>query len=485
MSQLTNQIRQQQRKQCGFSVVLILGVGIVAMLWMAAVFSTLMPSFRKVTVAKNDSVSRATAEAAVDWACEQLSTSQGQADLDGSNSGSYPDPNGVTTTVPPDQLPTGCTASVNLRNVAPTSASAIYSPALATSNTNNKNFWRMLTVTANVPGNVTKRIRVALMPVPASGAGNGNGNPNQNNPTEQPLFVNALAAYGKVDIKGGAKTYSVDSSDANGVFNGSTFDQKNANADVASNTQIALSNGSQIAGDVVVYGNTTTGTANVTSDNAKGTHINGVISTSGTSTIDSKNVQNVANDPNGAVQTKVTHAPIPMISTTAPTTATPINLTSVNSKVALTGGTSYTTTSLNLGSKGQFDITGSGAVNIYVNGAGGTLTISSKNVSAAIPANLRIWYKGNEDVHVDNGANFAGIIYAPNAHVHVDNGGMIVGAVLAKNVTIDNGGTFVYDTDLNNTNLGLNAQWQTPTTTTTTTSAFSAASYQALSWQEF
>lgn len=480
------------RKESGISLVLILGIGIVAMLWMAAVFSTLLPSFRRVTVAKNDSLSRATAEAAVDWACDQLSTAQGQTMLDGSNSGSSPDPYGVNTIVPPDQLPAGATATINLKNVSPTapvaggtSGSAIYSAALAASNTGNKNFWRMMTVTATVPGGTTKRIRVALMPVQASGSGSGSGNGTPPPPPGDPLFVNALAAYGTVDIKGGAKTYSIDSSEANGVFNGSTFDGKNANADVASNKNILISNGSSISGDVTVLGNTTTSTANVTSDNAKGTHINGIVETTGTTNISSKNIGNVANDPGGAVQTKSTNAPIPMISTAAPSTATPINLTNVSGTVNLVGGTTYTTTSLKLNTKGLFNITGSGPVNIYVNGAGGTLQISSSKTSVALPANLRIWYTGGEDVHVDNGANFAGVIFAPNATVHIDNGGMIVGSVLAKNVTVDNGGTFVYDTDLNNANLGMNAQWTPPTATTTTAPAFSVASYQALSWQEF
>lgn len=484
--------RTHGRQETGVSLVVILGMGLVAMLWMAAVFSTILPSFRKVTVAKNDSLARATAEAAVDWACDQLSSAQGRTTLDGSNSGANPDPYGVNTSVPVDQLPAGTTATVNLRNVSPTApvaggtaGSSIYSAALAASNTGNKNFWRMMTVTASIPGGVTKRIRVALMPIQGAGSGSGSGSATPPPPPGDPLFVNALAAYGTVDIKGGAKTYSVDSSDANGVFNGSTFDGKNANADVASNSKIMISNGSSISGDVTVLGNTTSSTANITSDNTKGTHINGIVETTGTTTIDSKNVQNVANDPGGAVQTKSTNAPIPMISTAAPSTATPINLTNVAGTVNLTGGTTYTTTSLKLGTKGLFNITGSGPVNIYVNGAGGTLTISSSKTSVAIPANLRIWYTGGEDVHVDNGANFAGVIFAPNAMVHIDNGGMIVGSILAKNVTVDNGGTFVYDTDLNNANLGLNAQWTTPTTTTTAAQAFSAGSYQALSWQEF
>lgn len=455
-----------RRNSKGQSVVIMLILCLLSGLWLAGLFGALLPSYRRVGVATANNLVRNGAECGLDWAVDQLSNAATRSSIDVPIQGGQPSgPNPRVTNVPTNVLPAGvssATVSVLAMN-CPNTASC-YDQSLdnaVQANGISGPAWRVVRVSATLANGNTKAVQAVLAP---SMATSQTPQPNQNNP-----FNYALASL--TDITGNkpstpVKTYSFDS---NAGGNPQTSKQT-VNGDIGANRSINLGN-MNVGGNVRSFGQSA---YNITGSNARieqtaiatGTVMDAQVGTGGGNSVKI----NVLNSTNAAnpIQHNVLSDPIPTL--IVPDHAGAANLPSSGTVNA----GNYKVNSLT----NQNITVGSGPVNIFVEGSSAKIEFTGKiTVSSGHPGDVRIWYSGNQDVHLDNGKSLTAIVYAPNALVHFDNGGKLYGSVVGKSIVLDNGSEFFWDKQLSNLQLPTNS----PSMVTTA----SVGTYRTISYQEF
>lgn len=465
------------RNQTGSAVVTMLILCLLCGLLLTAMFGSVLPSYQRTTIARTASIARTAAESTVDWAVDQFANAGTRSNIDVQN-GSF----SRTIYMPSNLLPAGvnnCMVTVSAVNCPKTAScywDALDSTLPATTSVPAGPYqlgasptpWRVLRVDSTMATGFTKSIRVVLMPVVTS-------NPNGGQTTQQvPIFQYALASY--TNVTGNTpstpiKTYGYDSSKGGNP----QTSKETVGGDVAANGSIDLGN-SNIGGKVQTFG--AAGSGNITGKSAKvyetltasGTAPNAVIGTGGGS-----GKINVLNNKGEQEPLRQNFASTPIPKITIPPHAGAANLPSSGN---VTKGM-YKVTTL----ASQNITISSGPVDIFVEGASAKVDFKGTiNVSSGKPSDLRIWYSGSEDVHLDNGKQFTGVVYAPNALVHFDNGGKMYGAVLAKAVVLDNGSEFFYDKMLSDPNSGLT--YPVTTQAVPTCSINPNDGYRVISWQE-
>lgn len=500
---------RSSRDEGGFSLVVVIGIGIVATLFLTGLFSVVMPSFNRIAAVRTQTEMRNAAEAGIDWVINQYNIDGG------AGAGIANNTYGTTTpwiSIPSNIInPSGSnsftpTVQVQVQNVQPRRTSGIYNSNTAyylptadfmpywpsgaytianppPSNGITSNQWRIITVRAVPPttrladlnttdanGNaqviqnqqasaVVKNLQVVLRPVPVS--------PFQIN---GPVTTDGPQNYGpNTDIN----AYN---SKTDGV-NPTSF---GLGANIDSNSTISLPN-NDIKGDVRSRKTLSTQTDTITGQ-SKTTIFGRAYSNSliqGTAITDvqgrtkgqyyASDGTTILTDSGAKAYELQTAAPIQMPTIPRhPTGAT--RLDPITGAKSL--GTAGTTTDYYIDAGGtEISLSGSktidilGPTRIYLegptanSGGKGVVSISGNggfnNVSKK-PGDLVIYYDGAADLDISGNGTFYGVIIAPNAKIITAGNGQIYDAVVGEIFQGNGGGNsgaIHYDKALANMNL--------------------------------
>lgn len=460
-------VKQMNRNESGLALVSVLSLGIIMSIWAYALAALIIPSFQKASQAKHANVMRSACEATLDWATNNLATNAAIDDVNGS------DNNAVTTTLSPAQaalipLPSGISARITVKNVVPPATSFVYDSTIPAGFT-----WRMVTASAwytAKPG-TTKRVTVILKPL-----------------VQQNVVFN-YAAFGRNSITqtGNSSTDSVDTSQP-----GNTT--QTTGGDIAAIGKITLGSNSNIGGNVISYappgadgtpGLPTPGVVQVDGGTGNTVHghvvsygeVDGLTAVPPPPAPSSGNVLNenpgsyvgptVATNQGGATN------PTPTVPTTPSAPAGAVNLGAINlsgnNTLSLAPG-DYIVSSLSISGNAGLVLTGNSPVNIYVQGAGATISIGGNGITntSAQSTNLRMWYSGTSTVNISGNGNMTGVIYAPNSTVRNVGNGTVTGAIVGNYINMNGNAPYHYD----------RALATVPITIPT------VGSYQTVSWRE-
>lgn len=189
-ARLCSEIEQNMRPEKGISLATILAIGTVSSLWITAMMAIVIPTYQKTAGLKTSTAVRAAAEAALDYTLNQMNNSISQGN---------PSPYDAPSQVGSSQLSTISPGTLGLSNAninvqvlvqnlglqGPQSGQStqpmIYDPQLDQLIQQGKleNPYRLMTASATL-GNVTKNIRVLLVPqsvAPANGVTSNSGVP--------------------------------------------------------------------------------------------------------------------------------------------------------------------------------------------------------------------------------------------------------------------------------------------------------------------
>lgn len=512
------------RNEAGFSLIVVIGIGIVATLFLAGLFSVVMPSFNRIAAVRTQTEMRNAAEAGIDWVINQYNIDGGTGA--GINNDTY----GTTSywiDVPSNVInPTSSNSftprvQVQVQNIQPTRSSGIYNSQTAyykntaafepywpsggytvanppPSNGITSNQWRIITVRAVPPttnlsslnavdaqGNnqviqnqqasaVVKNLQVVLRSVPVSGF-----------QITGPVTTDGPQNYGP--------NTSIDAynSKTDGV-NPSSF---TLGANIDSNSTISLPNG-DIKGDVrsrktlATAADTITGQSKTTIWGRA--YSNSLIAGTTTSGIQgttkgqyySTDGKTILTETTGKAYEMLSAAPIQM-PTIPRHPGGAIRLDPITGSKSL--GTAGTTTEyyidaggteISLSGKNTIDI--NGPTRIYLegptanSGGKGVVSISGNggfNNISKNPGDLVIYYDGAADLDISGNGTFYGVIIAPNAKVITAGNGQIYGAVVGEIFQGNGGGNsgaIHYDKALANMNLLPSVQ-----------------TYEGITWREF
>ncbi|HEY9792310.1 MAG TPA: hypothetical protein V6D22_18045 [Candidatus Obscuribacterales bacterium] len=453
------------RRERGFVIAAALLMSIVVVCTTTAAAAMMMPSLKAMMTSRFSDVSRAQAEAALDWSVCQLNDPNNRSSLDG-----------MTVGVPSTVMSSGFSGTVECDNIAAPTYSYLYDPLADVNNSvagiTGGNGWR--TVTATVTNGVyKKKVRVILKPIYQTGTQTETTTTTVNGPA-QGIFTNALFSQQTLTASGGITTNSFDPTNTAAGFS-------NTGGNIGSNTAVVLDGTTTIGGNVAVDSipaGSTTQTV-VTS--------NGVSTVSGA--ISSNGLVSGVSGSGGTVQS-ATNAqqllpPVP----SAPSTATNLGTVNLTGKQSLNISQpgDYVLNSLSMSGQSTINITADGPVNFYIQGSGSSngISIAGQGItnSSGDPANFRIWYGGSGNVNLTGQGGLTGVIYAPNAPVKISGLGALYGAAIGNSVNIVGGGAFHYDRNLS-TDQSL--MWNPPITKTTTTTASveNLSNFQVVSWLE-
>jgi Tfp pilus assembly protein PilX len=254
---------------------------------------------------------------------------------------------------------------------------------------------------------------------------------------------------GIVTLGGSGYTDSYDSS--KGVYNKTGSDgklNKGSNGDVSTNSDLNISGGSHI------YGNVDTGPSGIFNNQS---FLSGTISHDMNHTVDAVVVptslsalpdSGTINLAGIATQTlpsgNYKYQSIATSRSGALTIIGPAN-------IYLTGSTSLSTAG---NSTISISASSTGPVVIYANGditAGGGGVVNNTN----LPVNLQVYgskSSGTQDLSISGAANFYGVVYAPNGNVTVANSGGLFGSVVGKTINVSGSAGIHRDVSLNSYN---------------------------------
>lgn len=154
------------RTNSGYSLVAVITIGIISSLWVAAMMSSMLPTYEKIISAKTGGLARISAEAAVDYTIDQLNSSFSAgaptSKLDAASEYTS------KTSVLPDQATgnTGARATVTVTNEQPPTSSMLYDAKIANLIAKKfiKNPFRRIEATATI-GGYSKHVQVMVGPV--------------------------------------------------------------------------------------------------------------------------------------------------------------------------------------------------------------------------------------------------------------------------------------------------------------------------------
>lgn len=505
-----------QRNASGFSLVVVLGIGIVSSLFIAGMFSVIMPSYHRIAVVRTQTEMRNAAEAGIDWVVAQYN-------LDGGASAGIDEPNYGSTSrwidIPSSVAnPLGNNSftprvQVQVQNTQPDNTSYVYNPTVAyyqatqafqaywpkngnytlanppASNGIACNMWRVITVRAVPP-------TTSLADIQALDA-------NGQTVTIQAQQASAVVKNLQIVLKPNPPTsfsLSAIATDSSVVFNGGGGDVNayNSNvtttptsfglgADIDSNGTVDMPNGI-VNGDVKSRYTPSTAQETVTGQK-NSTAVGRIFSNSYIDSDVKPNTKGQYYDSNGNLQTDTTkhyeyqkNAPMQMPTIpNHPGGSIQINPITGSASLGVSGQT--TSYYINNGGteislSGQKSITVTAPTRLYLEGnTSNTSTVMSFGGQASInnvskkPADFVVYYNGTADIDISGLGEFYGVIIAPHATVKVNGNGQIYGAIVG-NVFINNGGGksggIHYDLALKNANL-----------------ISSAFTYEPISWREF
>jgi hypothetical protein len=408
-------MKSRIRSEGGFSLPTIIGLGVVAGLWVLGTASLIIPTQYRIQKERLADQLRATNEAAVDWAVAQICQ-------DPTNVGNM----NTTWQFPTSAWPYSSDLQKNFNGrieitTAPAPADTyLHNPAKPALP------WKIVTATLQrtdtMMGTERRRVRVLLQPTEVAMQ---TVTPTQvvvpGNPI--PIFGGAMAADGDVGGSGNLYTETRDSKDPSYK----NQNDKDAPASIFSNTSVALTGNSNVGGEV-------------------GAPEGGSIS------LGSQVVVHQGNS---------TPAGDPM---QMPTMRPPGNYVKDLGAVKLSGKQTltisqpgdYKITSLDMSGQSTINITTTGKVNFYFEGGSTAGTTSIKLAGQGIsnpsgsPANLGIWVPGQGDISLTGQGNMNAVIYAPKSDFKMAGNGQLFGAVIAKTANISGNGTFYYDKQLAN-----------------------------------
>lgn len=482
------------RSKRGISLITVMLIGMVSTMWVGALFSTVMPTFQKISGSKQDFTLRNGSEMAIDWAIQQLNTS-------GLGNGIDVPANALinqskTTSVPYSNLVTGSsvpiTASVTVTNSQPMPGSSLYdsntyypanlTPGTAHTNGLTRNYWRVVDSTATIGTTPPKRSRIRVIL-----------RPNMNITTAQ--SVTPDAGILTADSAQLAPNYVTNSyfSGSGGSVNPASF--SDSRGDVISNGLIDVNQGT-IGGHAISYRLPSEGTGIISGSQGL---VKGKARANSTITVPSNKILGqMPTNPDGTPmavsatqeQLDLSNNSIqnmnPQMSKATlqappshPATGVPIaGGGTLNSSMTLVGPGEYYLNKIDLTGNKVITISGTGPVKIWVEGAGASISLAGQakfQNATGKPENLQIFFPNTGNISMAGGAEFRGIIYAPQATVSMNGGAAVYGAIIGKSVNFNGGGNsgaLHYDTALDNLQL-----FQTQAST-------SFQNFTVVSWQE-
>ncbi|MBY0548821.1 MAG: hypothetical protein K2W95_16235 [Candidatus Obscuribacterales bacterium] len=432
----------QVRSQRGFSLATVMLIGITAVLWIAALMGTVMPSYRQVAKGRVTNVLRSSAEAALDWAVAELNVTGNNLD-DPTNDGVA----GSELPVPPDVLGTygmPSTATVSVANVQPPQSSYLYDPRLdpanaATNGGIEENGWRMVTATAQT-GTQQKSVRIILKP----------------NYTNTPTFEMAIFMDHGLTLNGNGLT--VDSYDSSvGAYGGSNV--SDLGGDIGSNGLINIGN-SNVGGSIYSLTNPMNDTTHTVAESGPGAVVTGGVISNALVSNSFDSIAQGRGLPEGTpvVQESLSLEqkdlpPVP----SHPSSATYIATIGASGRTATTlAPGDYWCNAISISGSGSIILPASGTVRIFVEGSNPSIQIGGQGfVNSGRPENFQVFTSATS-VDVSGNGIFRGVLYAPNADITMRGNGQYYGAVIGHEMSLTGGGSrggFHYDSSLRTANI--------------------------------
>jgi hypothetical protein len=479
----------KHRSEKGISLAAIVCLGVISMLWLAGTSAIILPIGGRVTKERAQDVARSSAEAALDWAVSQLSSTAGAAALSPAVGATK------TVSVPPsvlaDQSFSG-SITISRPSTGAPSYSYLYDAGIdpnKSSNIQGGQSWHVVTATVKNPGgNITRTVRVILKPEYITTTDTQTTYVTVAGPSV-PIFNNAMYAPGDISLNGNATTNSYNSTkdrSAKTMLNG---------GNVGTDKSIKGSGGNlTVNGELTVYGETTTtdSVVNGSGNVSKSITADGSISSGFSAQTKTAGVTN----------TPPQLPPVPSAPSNASSLGT-LSLSGKNTitlgngfyigtdgkKVTVSNGGNYAVNSISMSGQSQIIVDNSGGpVNVYVQGGGSSagVSITGQGLSnpSGIPGNFRIWYGGTGEVKLSGQGTMTGVIYAPNAPVAVKGGAQLDGAVVGNTIDVVGNGTFLYDEALKkDSTLWWNPPIQQAQSSTVNVQRIDH--YQAVSWREY
>lgn len=477
------------RSEKGISLVTVMLIGMVSTMWLGALFSSVMPTFNRITQTKQDFTLRNTAEMAIDWAIEQLNTQGLGAGIDVAPQTA--DNGYKETSVPYGNLVSGgalpVSARVIVRNSQPLPGSSLYDsntyypPALNgavnPANGLTRNYWRVVDAIAQTNTTPIRRMRIRVIL-----------RPNMTAATQTNVSPTAgIKTDGAVEMAPNYVTNSYFSGqNLNPAANGFT----NSRGDVLSNGEIKVGNGT-IGGHAVSYRFPAEGAGITTGPNGR---VEGKARANSTISLAQNQIggnmpAGASSDPNQEklhLADKSIQNMNPQMSKftlqappSHPPAAQPLaGGGTLSNTITINGPGEYYLNKIDLTGNKTITIGGNGPVKIWIEGAGASLNLGGQakfQNNSGKPENLQIFFPGSGSISMGGGSQFRGVIYAPQADLTLNGGAQIYGAIIGKSVNFNGGGNsgaLHYDTALD--------QIQLFSVSTSTT----FQNFTVVSWQE-
>ncbi len=477
-------MKQINRRESGMALMTVLSMGLIMSIWAYALSALVIPAFTKAAQAKHGNILRSGCEATLDWCANTLFTTNTALDdavADGTPTVTYL----TAAQIAAIPLPTGVSASISVNRATPPSTTFLYDSTMPVGSS-----WRQVTVSSWYTARplITKRVSIILKPlVTAVVSDVVTTTTSQVNPF-------TFAAFGKAGVNqnGHPNTDSVSTSGAGGTLN--------SGGDIGSIGVVNLGSGSSIGGNVKSYSPNgaaaASGTNTVIGSN---NHVYGSVSsyggvsnlTAGSGTSQVNNQAGSGQNPTGAINTygadntfsNVLTAPTIPPTPTAPATATNLGAVSLSGKSTMTlAPGDYVVSSLSIAGNASLILSGTSPVNIYVQGAGSTISIGGNGISntSGQSKNMRIWYSGTSEVSIAGNGALTGVIYAPNATVKNNGNGAVTGSVVGNYINMNGNAPYHFDRDLLTSQITLSAT----TTAIVSSSVATQTGYQTVSWRE-
>jgi hypothetical protein len=416
------------RSQKGVSTITIVLIAAVALLWILALCTVIVPSYKEISRARQLATLRMDLESSLNWAVDQLSTDN--SPIDDKTADGIP----AEFEVPQDVVTAGSHVTISVNNKPPAAGSGMYVESLDSSIRSNnipENGWRIVTASGARSG-VKKSMRAALMPA----YGNGKG-------ATVALFDYALFSTDDVTVDDGTTITVLGNQSANAAV-------------LASNSTLTISKNNNIAGSVRVA-SSPMGDSRTVLNIDRGATIHGTAQANGGINLDrTARVLNDMHDPAGAVQERLSLSP----RDTPPVLSPPPNSTNLGTfkvdagqSVKLPAG-NYVVNKFEMGMGAELSVTGTSSmpVNIFIKNANNGIVIDMANNArvnvAGKSSDLRIWYPGNAQINMGKSSVFNGVVAAPGSRIQVGMNSYVRGALIGNRVHIKKDSVIIFDASL-------------------------------------
>lgn len=448
------------RSQIGSSMTTVLLMAAVGSFFVAGMFSFLGPVYQKVSQGKVDKILRGSSEATLDWAVSELNKKPAGSVPDDltADDASYTTQDSIPSRIVSGNGYCDVKSRVTVKNVSPSQNSYIYDESLDFKKHPELggNYWRLVTATAQL-GARSKTIQVVLKPnvqnelkqIPYVTDGI---------PVRMPFSTWAMFSKGELNANGNVETDAFDS--RKGLYGGTNVDKLGGH--VGSNSNARLDGNVIVGGNLDITNqrpmpgepgyNEYQSSPPTNAEGASNVKIRGELNTNGGSAgFDSSNVGNdrPPTDTTPAIETNLEAAPKTFPpAPTAPADSIDKGAVNLNGNEVMTlGPGNYIFKSLHINGNAKL-VTSGGPVNIYVQGSstGTPIHINGNGIAnTGRPTNVRMFYNGSGNVHINGNAGFKGLVYAPNSYVHINGNADYYGAIVGNEMDVNGNVKFHYD----------------------------------------